>query len=92
MELWNPDEEYTRIGMVDDFYEIMGVQLPCVKLPITPGKNVTVLCEVIGLNHLLSNYGYDPAKVFAKRLADRIQEKGGNAPTRGIEYFEHDYE
>ena len=92
MELWNPEEEYTRIGMVDDFYEIMGAQLPCVKLPITPGENVTVLCEVIALNHLLSNYGYDPAEVFAKRLADRIQAKGGNAPSRGTEYFEHDYE
>lgn len=94
MQLWDPDEEYTRIGMVDDYYEILGAKLPCVKLPITPGKNVTVLCEVIALNHLLSNYGYDPAEVFSKRLAERIHKKSGrgNAPSRGIEYFEHDYE
>lgn len=92
MRLWDADEEYTRLGMVDDVYEILGVDLPMVKLPITPGKNVTVICEVIAMNHLLRHYGYDPAEVFAKRLADRIGQKGAALPKRGIEYFEQDYE
>ena len=92
MQLWDPDEEYTRLGMVDESYALMNVELPSVKLPITPGKNVTVLCEVIALNHLLRNYGYDPADVFAKRLEERIRAKGHEPPRRGIEYFEHDYE
>lgn len=92
MQLWKPDEEYTRIGMVDEEFSLMGVSIPSVRLPITPGKNVTVLCEVIALNHLLRNYGYDPASVFAKRLEERIQAKGHEPPRRGIEYFEHDYE
>ena len=78
--------------MVDDAYEILGVELPMVKLPITPGKNVTVICEVIAMNHLLRHYGYDPAEVFAKRLAERIGRQGHVLPSRGIEYFEHDYE
>lgn len=89
---WDSDVEYTRLGMVDSYHEIMGVELPLVKLPITPGKNVTVLCEVIGMNHLLRNYGYDAAAVFADRLTDKIKEKGFAGPSRGIEYFEHDYE
>lgn len=90
---WDRTIEYTRLGMVDETREILGVELPLVKLPITPGKNVTVLCEVIAMNHLLRHYGYDPAEVFAERLAQRIREKtGSGAPARGIEYFEHDYE
>ena len=91
---WDPDEEYTRLGMVEETYDILGAQLPLVKLPITPGKNVTVLCEVIAMNHLLRHYGYDPAEVFAERLAERIRSKGSSSenPGRGIEYFEHDYE
>jgi len=92
MHHWDPDEEYTRLGMVEDTYDVMGVALPLVKLPITPGKNVTVLCEVIAMNHLLRHYGYDPAEVFAKRLTERIRQKGAVQPSRGIEYFEHDYE
>ncbi|GMQ81674.1 MAG: HPr(Ser) kinase/phosphatase [Rhodothermia bacterium] len=89
---WNSGEEYTRLGMVDSFYEIMGIEIPLVKLPITPGKNVTVLCEVIAMNHLLRNYGYDAAAVFADRLTNKIKDKKSAGPSRGIEYFEHDYE
>ncbi len=92
MQLWDKDEEYTRLGMVDDAFSLLDVELPMVKVPITPGKNITVICEVIGMNHLLRHYGYDPAEVFAKRLAERIRSKGPGAPSRGIEYFEHDYE
>ena len=89
---WDPNEEYTRLGMSDEAREILGVGLPLVKLPITPGKNVTVLCEVIAMNHLLRHYGYDPAEVFAERLTERIRSKDNKLPARGIEYFEHDYE
>ena len=93
LHVWDPDEEYTRLGMVDETYDILNIHLPLVKLPITPGKNVTVLCEVIAMNHLLRHYGYDPAEVFAERLAERIRQKGSSSRVgRGIEYFEHDYE
>ncbi|MDT0632311.1 HPr(Ser) kinase/phosphatase [Rubrivirga sp. S365] len=92
---WDNDEEYTRIGMVTEMTPLLGVDLPLVKLPITPGKNVTVICEVIAMNHLLRHYGYDPAEAFAARLRDRIQAKGaGAAPggRRGVEWFEEDVE
>lgn len=92
MQLWDSEEEYTRLGMVDDFFTVMGVDLPMVKVPITPGKNITVICEVIAMNHLLRHYGYDPAEVFSRRLAEQISKKGSSTPMRGIEYFEHDYE
>lgn len=92
MQLWDEEEEYTRLGMVDDTYPVLDMHLPMVKVPITPGKNITVICEVIAMNHLLRHYGYDPAEVFAKRLAERIRNKGPATPSRGIEYFEHDYE
>ncbi len=92
MQLWNAEEDYTRISVVDDSYGILGVDLPMVKVPITPGKNITVICEVIAMNHLLKHYGYDPAEVFSKRLAEQIKSKKTAYPARGIEYFEHDYE
>lgn len=91
LQLWDADEEYTRIGMVDETHEILDVDLPLVKLPVTPGKNVTVICEVIAMNYLLQHYGYDPAQVFSERLAARMQSKG-QGPRRSTEYFESDYE
>ncbi|MEM1118151.1 MAG: HPr(Ser) kinase/phosphatase [Bacteroidota bacterium] len=96
---WNENEEYTRIGMVTETESILDVPLPLVKLPITPGKNVTVICEVIAMNYLLQHYGYDPAEEFAQRLRERIDQKadvavppGGGLGRRGIEWFESDTE
>ena len=92
MQLWDEEEEYTRLGMVDETFSIMGAPLPVVKLPITPGKNITVICEVIAMNHLLRHYGYDPAEVFRSGWPSRLAPRGSSAPSRYIQYFEHDYE
>jgi HPr kinase/phosphorylase len=90
LEEWKPDEDYTRTGLDDLSVSILDVEIPLVKLPIFPGKNVTVITEVISLNYLLKHYGYDAAKVFAKRLEGLIGEKGKRS--RAIDYFEHDFE
>jgi HPr kinase/phosphorylase len=90
LEDWKGDKEYTRTGLDDASIPLLDVEIPLVKLPIFPGKNVTVITEVISLNYLLKHYGYDAAKEFAKRLEGVIgQKKRGN---RAINYFEHDFE
>ncbi|MFN0157883.1 MAG: HPr(Ser) kinase/phosphatase [Bacteroidota bacterium] len=90
LEDWQPDQDYTRTGLDGASISLLEVEIPHVKLPIFPGKNVTVITEVIALNYLLKHYGYDAAKDFAKRLEGVIGEKRkGN---RVINYFEHDFE
>lgn len=90
LEDWKADQDYTRTGLDDSKIPILDVEIPHVRLPIFPGKNVTVITEVIALNYLLRHYGYDAAKQFAKRLEGTIAEKRrGN---RAINYFEHDFE
>ncbi|MEM1272029.1 MAG: HPr(Ser) kinase/phosphatase [Bacteroidota bacterium] len=91
LHLWDPDEEYTRLGMIEGYYSLLGLDLPVVKLPIVPGKNITVICEVIAMNYLLQHYGYDAAEIFAHRLSEQIK-KNSNGPGRGVEYFESDTE
>ncbi|WP_022835947.1 HPr(Ser) kinase/phosphatase [Salisaeta longa] len=92
MQLWDEDKEYTRLHMVEDTHDILDVALPTVQVPITPGKNITVICEVIAMNYLLRHYGYDAAEVFTERLRARIRGESPSVPRRGIEYFEGDYE
>ncbi len=90
LEDWRENDEYTRTGLDNSEFSILDVDIPLVRLPIFPGKNVTVITEVISLNYLLRHYGYDAAKVLAKRLEGMIEQKGqGN---RAINYFEHDFE
>lgn len=91
LELWDDNSNYTRTGLDDNTIKILDVDLPYIKLPILPGKNITVISEVISLNYLLKHYGHDAAKVFQERLRRKIEEKG-NGINRGIDYFEHDFE
>ncbi len=90
LEEWKRQEDYTRTGLDDQMMTILDVEVPLVKLPIFPGKNVTVIAEVIALNYLLKHYGYDAAREFSKRLEGVIGEKSKGQ--RAIDYFEHDFE
>lgn len=68
LEEYNQEAEYTRTGLEDSSAEVMGVKLDYLKLPIFPGKNITVIVEAIALNYLLRTYGYNPAKVMTDNL------------------------
>jgi HPr kinase/phosphorylase len=73
--LWRDDLEYERLGIENKFTRILGVEIPVVTIPISPGKNITVISEVIAMNHMLKVYGQDPAKEFSKKLSEEISRK-----------------
>jgi HPr kinase/phosphorylase len=84
LEHWDEAQDYTRTGLDQDFTEILGVRLPRVTVPLNPGKNITVISEVVAMNHLLRYAGFDPAVTFDERIKDAM---------RGVrEYLEQDYE
>jgi len=92
LQEWKSDEDYTRTGLDHGTTKILDVELPLIKLPIFPGKNVTVIAEVIALDYLLKRYGYDAAAEFSRRLESTIEEKRRMRWERAIDYFEHDFE
>jgi HPr kinase/phosphorylase len=91
LEIWDDHSEYTRTGLDDVATSIMDVDIPYIKLPIIPGKNITVISEIIALNYLLRHYGYDAAKVLQQRITERIRKKTDEM-NRAVTYFEHDFE
>lgn len=92
LELWDESNEYTRTGLEENTVNIAGIEIPYVKLPIIPGKNITVISEVISLNYLLKHYGYNAPKIFQERLKKEINKSDKDADQRGVKYFEHDFE
>ncbi len=95
LEDWDPDAHYTRTGLDDPTAKLLNVDIPYVRLPIFPGKNITVIAEVIALNYLLKHYGYNAAKVFADKLTDAIARRSAKSDLsadRSTPYFEHDFE
>jgi HPr kinase/phosphorylase len=75
LKRWSDDEDYERLGLEEKPTEILGVQIPLVTVPVVPGKNISVVSEVIAMNHLLKLCGYRSAEEFNKRLLDSIQKK-----------------
>ena len=78
LQEWKSHEDYERTGLEQKTTDILGVKLPLVVIPIFPGKNITVIAEVIALNYLVKIYSHDPARRFNKRLQDLMQRKAGD--------------
>lgn len=84
LEEWKDEAYYDRTGLEGDATEILEVQLPKVVVPLNPGKNITVIAEVVAMNHLLKYSGTDSAAEFDRNLRARMR------PIR--EYLEEDDE
>jgi HPr kinase/phosphorylase len=84
---WDSNQEVERTGLDGKTTTVLGVELPKVTIPLNPGKNLTVICEVVAMNHLLRYSGVNPAQQFNDRLVERMAQQ---AELR--EYLSEDYE
>jgi HPr kinase/phosphorylase len=78
LERWEAGKEYDRLGLRDEKYSILGLDVPLIRMPVAPGRNLTLLVEVAARNQLLKSRGYDAARRFAERV-DELLERGGGA-------------
>jgi HPr kinase/phosphorylase len=74
LEIWNQDRSYSRTGLEEDFQDVLGVQVPRVTVPLNPGKNITVISEVVAMNHLLRFTGVHSAEAFDKKLREYLEQ------------------
>ncbi len=74
---WDPREEYDRLGVEEQTFNVLDVKVPYLKIPVRPGRNITTLVEVAARNHLLKIKGHFSAQEFQDRLNREIlaQEK-----------------
>ncbi|HSB81203.1 MAG TPA: hypothetical protein VLM91_20675 [Candidatus Methylomirabilis sp.] len=68
LEPWCPEEEYDRLGLDEQTYSILGVDIPMLRIPVSAGRNIAILVEVAARNHLLKLLGLHVAQRFAKGL------------------------
>jgi len=68
LERWEEGKEYDRLGLRDETYLILGTDLPLVRMPVAPGRNIALLVEVAARNQLLREGGYDAARRFVERV------------------------
>ena len=80
LEEWDGQAHIDRTGLDVQTMDILGVPVPRITVHLNPGKNITVIAEVIAMNHLLRYYrGVDSATAFNERLISRMTRRGADA-------------
>ncbi len=87
LTLWSETADYERLGIQESYTTLLGVNIPLINVPISPGKNITVISEVIAMNHMLKVYGENSALEFTKKLSQRLSRQSTTK-----DYLESDYE
>jgi HPr kinase/phosphorylase len=77
LEDWETAQDADRTGLQRDTMTILDVAIPKVIVPLNPGKNITVVSEVVAMMHLLRYSGVDVAAAFNERLIMKMREKRG---------------
>lgn len=75
---WDNHEVYDRLGLEDQYTEILGVKVPMNTIPITPGRNLAVILEVAAMNNRQRKFGYNPALEFTEQINRHFEENLGN--------------
>jgi len=67
LENWDPKKEYDRLGMEDNYMEILGNKVVCQEIPIRPGRNLAIICEAAAINFRQKKMGYNSASILIER-------------------------
>jgi len=88
LERWDQNREYDRVGLDDSYYDLIGVRLPLVRMPVAPGRSLAILVEVAVRNQILRARGRHAARDLVARL-ERALKNGGDVETDPDEDIEH---
>ena len=72
---WNTQKVYERLGLEKEFKDLLGVKVPEITIPITPGRNLAVILEVAAMNNRQQKMGYNAALEFSRQVGQRFEEK-----------------
>ena len=70
---WDSETEYDRLGLEENTYNILGVDLPYLKVPVSPGRSVATIVEVAARNQILKIMGHHPAKALERELDNAMK-------------------
>lgn len=75
LEPWEDGKAYDRLGMTDEFTNILGIDIPSVTIPVRPGRNLAVIVEIAAMNNRQKRAGFNAAEELSARLTNQMMEK-----------------
>lgn len=79
LEFWDNKKNYDRLGLVDEYTNILGIMVPSLNIPVRPGRNLAIIAEVAAMNNRQKKMGYNAARVFNEKIFNEIN-KGSEKP------------
>ncbi|MBE6023683.1 MAG: HPr(Ser) kinase/phosphatase [Cellulosilyticum sp.] len=73
LEHYTKGQDSDRLGLEDEYMEILGVGIPINTILVKPGRNIAILCEAAAVNFREKKMGYNAAEVLAQRVLDNIE-------------------
>lgn len=68
LELWDANKVYDRMGMDDEYMDILGIDVPSLTIPVKPGRNLAIIIEVAAMNNRQKRMGYNAAQELLEKL------------------------
>ena len=68
LEPWNPEKSYERLGLENETMNILGIDVPICVVPVTPGRNISIIIEAAAMNNRQKKMGYNAAKQLLHNL------------------------
>ena len=68
LEPWDDKQPYDRLGIDDETTDILGIKIPSLRMPVTPGRNLAIIIEVAAMNNRNKKMGHNSAKEFSDKL------------------------
>jgi HPr kinase/phosphorylase len=75
LEEWDKEKKYDRMGLEEQYTELLGNQLVCHSIPIRPGRNLAVICESAAVNFRQKKMGYNAAQELYNRVTNNLMRK-----------------
>jgi HPr kinase/phosphorylase len=85
---WHEDLKVERLGLDEHTYSILGLDIPYLKIPVRPARDLTMIVEVAARNHLLQRMGFNAAREFDDSLHERLTGRSGDMDKPDLESME----
>jgi HPr kinase/phosphorylase len=73
LKQWDSKSDWERQGLDERITDVLGIEIPQVIVPLFPGKNITVIADVIAMNQMLKVYGINAAERFNRMLINQME-------------------
>ena len=73
LEAWEKGKQYDRLGLVDEYTNILGLDIPSLTIPVKPGRNLAVIFEVAAMNNRQKRMGYNAAEELNRRITEQVE-------------------